>query len=116
MVDVVNRRCRHPGCTKRPSFGQDGSKKQEFCAQHAHQGMVDIVSKRCARPGCMKQPRFGNEGSKKPEFCAQHAPQDMVDVLSKRCAHPGCTKGYIRQQQEGVLCPTRTSGHVSCSY
>eukprot|EP00752_Nemacystus_decipiens_P016879 g15111.t1 len=78
------RMCGHPGCTTRPSFGvEGGSKKAEFCAQHAKAGMLDVVHKR---------PSYGVEGSsKKAELCAQHAKAGMVDVVGKRCGHPGCT-------------------------
>ncbi|CAM9586530.1 unnamed protein product [Ectocarpus sp. 4 AP-2014] len=50
------RKCGHPGCMKQPSFGTDGSKKAEFCSQHAKQGMVNLRSRRCNHPGCMKRP------------------------------------------------------------
>jgi len=34
MVDLKNKRCLQPGCTKEPSFGVDGSNKREFCSEH----------------------------------------------------------------------------------
>lgn len=46
MVDVYNKRCGYPGCTKGPSYGVAGSKKREFCAQHATDGMVNVCSRR----------------------------------------------------------------------
>lgn len=33
MVDVVNKRCQHPGCKKRPVFGFEGEKGR-FCSLH----------------------------------------------------------------------------------
>lgn len=45
MVDVYNKRCGFPGCTKGPSYGVAGSKKREFCAQHATEGMVNVCSR-----------------------------------------------------------------------
>ncbi|CAM9721608.1 unnamed protein product [Ectocarpus fasciculatus] len=65
--------CKEHGCTKQPSFGKEGSKKRQFCAQHAKQGMVSLVSRRCGHPGCMKQSSFGKGGSQKREFCSLHA-------------------------------------------
>ena len=41
----VSKRCVHEGCSKHPSFGVSGTKKAEYCAQHAPHGMVNIVSK-----------------------------------------------------------------------
>ncbi|CAM9925660.1 unnamed protein product [Ectocarpus fasciculatus] len=84
--------CQEHGCTTRPSYGKAGSKKAEFCSQHAMPGMIHVFCKKCGHPGCMKHPSYGKAGSKKPEFCAQHAQKGMVDVVSKRCSHPGCTK------------------------
>ena len=96
MVNLINRRkCAHPGCKKRPSFGVAGTKKIEFCAGHAREGMVNLKNinrEKCAHPGCTKQPSFGVAGTKKREFCAGHAREGMTNVVSKKCAQPGCTK------------------------
>lgn len=45
-MDVYNKRCGYPGCTKGPSYGVAGTKKREFCAQHATEGMVNVCSRR----------------------------------------------------------------------
>ncbi|CAN0032688.1 unnamed protein product [Ectocarpus fasciculatus] len=42
MINVRRKRCGHPGCTKRPSYGNPGSKKAEFCTQHAQHDMVNV--------------------------------------------------------------------------
>ncbi|CAN0588106.1 unnamed protein product, partial [Ectocarpus sp. 12 AP-2014] len=34
MVDVITKRCAHPGCPKQPSFGVPGTRKAEYCAKH----------------------------------------------------------------------------------
>ncbi|CAN0048906.1 unnamed protein product, partial [Ectocarpus fasciculatus] len=83
------KRCGYPGCTKAPSYGEDGGKTVEFCAQHTQQGMVDVVSKGCGYPGCATRPKFGEDGSKKAAFCAQHAQHDMVNVrrASRQFSH-----------------------------
>ncbi|CAM9779634.1 unnamed protein product, partial [Ectocarpus fasciculatus] len=39
MVSVVDKRCGHRGCTKRPGFGMDGS-RHAFCNRHAQRRMV----------------------------------------------------------------------------
>ena len=87
------------GCN--PSYGVAGSKKAEYCAQHALEGMVHVRSKKCAGDGCSKQPSYGVAGSKKAEYCAQHALEGMVDVYSKRCAGDGCSKQpQLRRSRE----------------
>ncbi|CAN0288654.1 unnamed protein product, partial [Ectocarpus sp. 13 AM-2016] len=73
MVDVRSKRCRHPGCTTRPSYGEHGSKEPEFCAQHALQGMVNVCSKRCGHPQCTKRASYGQAGTKKAGFSSLHA-------------------------------------------
>ncbi len=83
--------CSH-GCTKRASFGVEGTKKVEFCKDHAQDGMVDLVNKRCARQGCSTRASFGVEGTKKVEFCGEHAQDGIVHLNSKRCAQRGCNK------------------------
>lgn len=35
VVDVKNKRCRHPNSNKISSHGVDGSRTKEFCAEHA---------------------------------------------------------------------------------
>ncbi|CAN0552842.1 unnamed protein product, partial [Ectocarpus sp. 8 AP-2014] len=85
MAPIGGRRCSHPGCMTRPSFGTAGSTKREFCAQHAKQGMIDRHHKRCGHPGCVTLPSYGKNGSTKREYCSQHAKQGMVDLVHKRC-------------------------------
>ncbi|CAB1106841.1 unnamed protein product [Ectocarpus sp. CCAP 1310/34] len=92
MVNVSNKRCGHAGCIKRPSSGAAGSKKVEFCSNHAEKDMVDLSRPRCGHPGCIKQPSFGTAGSKKAEFCSKHVKKDMVNLRDERCGHPGCVK------------------------
>eukprot|EP00903_Cladosiphon_okamuranus_P005799 g5746.t1 len=76
--------CGQPGCEKRPTYGLKGSKKREFCSQHAKKGMINVNNKRCIQPNCSTIPSFAVAGSKKAEFCSQHAMEGMVDVRSKR--------------------------------
>ncbi|CAB1096614.1 unnamed protein product [Ectocarpus sp. CCAP 1310/34] len=92
MINVVTRKCSHPGCIKSASFGKHGSSKRESCSQHAKQGMVNICTRMCDYQGCLKASSFGVNGSSKREFCSQHAKQGMVNVYLKRCGYPGCVK------------------------
>lgn len=48
MMDVRNRRCEHAGCTRQPSYGQEGQRRQ-FCFTHKREGDVDVKSTRYAR-------------------------------------------------------------------
>ncbi|CAN0340444.1 unnamed protein product, partial [Ectocarpus sp. 8 AP-2014] len=82
--------CQELDCTTRPSFGEYGSKKAEFCSKHSKPAMVNVVDKKCCHPECLKYPSYGTDGSKKAEFCAKHAKPAMVNVVDKRCGHSGC--------------------------
>lgn len=45
MMDVRNRRCEHPECTRQPSYGKEGQRRQ-FCFTHKREGDVDVKSTR----------------------------------------------------------------------
>lgn len=95
MVDVLNKTCGHPTCTKLPSFDLADTKNAEFCVQHAQEGMVNIVAE--IGVGIQVAPRLpshGVEGTKKTEFqfCTRHARDGMVDVVSRRRGHPNNPK------------------------
>lgn len=42
MVDLIHTKCAHQACNKAPSFGVAGTKKREFCSEHAKEGMVRV--------------------------------------------------------------------------
>ena len=71
MINVVSKSCAHNSCTKRPSYGVAGSRKAEYCSQHASDGMIDVVRKRCAHNSCTKHSSYGVAGSRKAEYCSQ---------------------------------------------
>ena len=38
--------CKHPGCTKVPSFNHPGETMSRYCSRHKEYGMVDVKNKR----------------------------------------------------------------------
>ena len=52
MVDVINSKCCHEGCTKQPSYNREGETKGLFCSAHKEEGMVDVRSLTCASEWC----------------------------------------------------------------
>lgn len=71
------------GYAKRPTYGVEGTKTAQFCAQHIKGGMVDVSKKRCAEQVCTKRPTFGVEGTKAELLCAHHCEKGMAAVIQK---------------------------------
>ncbi|CAM9591513.1 unnamed protein product [Sphacelaria rigidula] len=85
--------CTHNGCSTMASWGAAGTRRPDFCSQHAAVGMVPIPKRYCNKDGCFKRCSYGKAGSKTPEFCSQHAAAGMVNVEKKRyCHNDGCSK------------------------
>lgn len=53
-MDVKNSRCKHPGCTRQPNYGNEGG-RAVFCSAHKLSRMVNVVSRRCEYPDCKRQ-------------------------------------------------------------
>ena len=112
MIDMVNRKCVHPGCSKQPSFGfpEDG-KKPSRCAEHKLDGMTNVLARTCAHRGCRTRPSYGFVGGKASR-CVLHREDGMVSTLAgkKTCAVGWCTVspsfGF-----EGPEGPTRCKAH-----
>ena len=70
------------GCFKQPRYGVAGSKKGEYCAQHAFAGDGSTSIPRSVRAMDVLSisAATASQGAKKREFCAQHALEGMVDV------------------------------------
>lgn len=60
----MGKECDFTGCPKRAHYGVDGTKRAEFCAQHAQDGFVNVLAPRCKHQGCAKRPTFGVPGEK----------------------------------------------------
>ena len=72
IVDGMPRICAKGRCSKRSKYGVSGSRKPEYCAEHALKEMVDVYSKKCAEDGCSTIARYGVSGTRKAEYCAEH--------------------------------------------
>lgn len=49
MTDLLNKRCTHPGCDKRASFGDPETDRAEFCSEHKAPGMPCVARSRWTR-------------------------------------------------------------------
>lgn len=75
-------RCEYQNCKKHPRYGEVGSKKRKFCAEHAAVGMVDVGKrKQCAAENCFVQPSYGAKGTTNAEFCSKHAKEGQVTIV-----------------------------------
>lgn len=80
---VINK-CVQAGGTKQRSYGVEGRKNAEFCAQQAKHGMIDIHSKGCEHVGCTMWPSHCcAEGDKEVEFYAPHAKDGNVSFYKR---------------------------------
>lgn len=78
------RKCSKERCSKQPRYGVSGTKKREYCAEHALEGMVDLLSSKCAGDGCSKGANYGVSGTRKREYCAGHALDGMICLSSSK--------------------------------
>ena len=92
MVDLLSKRCDHPGggCYSFPRFGPLGIVPANRCSQHQEPGMVP---KLCQFPeGCSNYPSYGCQGSP-ASMCCRHKADGMERKIPPRCDSPGgCTK------------------------
>lgn len=97
MVIVIEKRCSHPGCPKKPSVDAEGgsNRKSEFCFQHAKAGTVIVKNNRCATDGCAEQPSH----SEKAGFCASHSAEIVLSVALGR--RPPDTHGVAAETSGG---------------
>lgn len=92
MLDVRNKRCTAPGCTKlSPCFNVEGQTRGIFCADHKLDNMVDVFHARCQADGCKARAHFGLPGLALTR-CTKHALAGMLRNSRKRCATDGCTE------------------------
>ena len=82
MMDVLGRRCDHPGgCSKIASFGLPGSSRSR-CSRHKDPGMICVYAKNCDHPeGCSKRVCFGPPGGVASR-CTTHRDDGMVMLQS----------------------------------
>jgi hypothetical protein len=99
MIDVVNKRCLHEGCSTQPKFNFEGEKQALYCSAHKLEGMIDVVSKRCLHEGCSTIPCCNFEG-KKALYCSAHKLEGMIDVVNKRCIMQHCDT-FVTDKYDG---------------
>ncbi|CAB1109989.1 unnamed protein product [Ectocarpus sp. CCAP 1310/34] len=83
-------KCLYSGCSKRPTYGVEASRKRECCSQHARPWMVNIDLTRCAKDNCETRATFGEPGSGRRQFCSKHAPKGMLNLERKNCSADDC--------------------------
>ena len=90
MVDVKNKKCKHPGgCKTRPCFGYPDEPATR-CEQHKEKDMVDVIHSKCSHPdGCGTRAHFGYPGEQATR-CAQHKEEGMLCQAAKACDFAGC--------------------------
>jgi hypothetical protein len=90
MINVKDKTCENPECSKQPSYNLPGNKIPRFCVVHKEKNMINVISKTCENPECLMQPTYNLPGNKIPRFCFTHKKNDMINVISKTCENPEC--------------------------
>lgn len=81
--------CRHPGCTKQPSFAPPGFKYLR-CKEHKIEGDVNVRARKCEFDGCEITPAFGPPNQNNGYRCLKHKLDSDINVKKKYCQFKGC--------------------------
>ena len=55
---LVDKKCQHEYCIKRPSFNFPTEKAGIYCMDHKKDNMINVTNKKCLREGCTKFASF----------------------------------------------------------
>ena len=83
MLDVKNKRCEHPGCPARASYGLP-AKQATACAQHRTVGMIVQPRKKCSHPRCTNTSTHELDGGGR--VCEAHAPAGATNLALAECS------------------------------
>lgn len=92
--------CAEDGCETSPSYGEEGTNVQLYCARHGKERhLVNLRIKQerrrtpCAEPDCSVRPSYGHRGTKLALYCAKHGKErDMIYVGHRTCSEEDCEK------------------------
>lgn len=91
-IKKTRKQCVQQGCKAvDPSYGEAGTKKREFCREHARKGMINLRPMSVQPPAALSRRVLAQRGSRS-ESSAGHALEGMIYVTSrKKRARKGCT-------------------------
>lgn len=115
-VDMRNKLCWSPGCTRRALFGNSGAEARS-CQRHREAGekTVRSSSRRCMAANCSKIATFGSLPCEagamagKPLWCAEHKTASDVDIRNRQCEAQMVGWDVDRHQEARFRCPHRAS-------
>ena len=117
MLNTKRRLCSDGSCLKRPSYGEAGSKKAEFCSKHARTEMGNVVNKKRGYEGCSTLPSGGVATSRRAEAFYKHPTAGMVSAVHKlwedRCPKSALDKK--RNDDEATNCQQYINAHDSAA-
>ena len=79
-VDVIHRRCQHPGCSKHPAFGDPAERKALFCKKHKRPDHINLLRQLCRQSHCFKS---ANPASCFEGYCTDCFVEAFKDDTSK---------------------------------
>ena len=81
MINVVSKRCDHPECTTKASYGFPGH-GVSYCVPHHPNGTMKHPNRRC----CLCR-EIATHGITQPERCAEHARMGDDNLVERACVH-----------------------------
>lgn len=110
QVDVRNKGCERPGCTRQANFGVA---KARFCAAHCRATDVKLRGMFCQWRGCGRAPAYGQPDTRKRLRCSTHRMPGDVDYKQRRCAHRAGEPDACRTQPS--FAPPGTRWGLRCA-
>jgi hypothetical protein len=102
MINVKDKRCIHPECTKARLYGNP-NESPIYCASHKLEGMINKRSKQCIQKGCTTIPAYAEEGQR-PIYCNEHKKEGMINVVRRTCMDCEKTALYNKKGERPLYC------------
>lgn len=92
-IDVKNRKCQEPNCTRQPRFGNVGE-RPVFCSKHKTSSMINLIDRLCSYQKnnlkCTSRVSWGLPG-KSPDTCVCHKKDGYVFQPRATCFFKACS-------------------------
>lgn len=107
MVNLSNKRCKHPGCLRWPYYEFPGN-TPKWCSFHKANGMIDVKNRRCQFDSCQ---HFASESGARFWVCfAVHDDGERLGSVTMAWASPWRLLSWICFTVRMTACRWRMPG------